>query len=53
MRASGGSYGIVTEFVYKIYPKPETLSCLLLVFLENEYDFKKLNKAAQVRQYVK
>jgi FAD/FMN-containing dehydrogenase len=31
MRASGGSFGIVTEFVYKMYPKPETLSCLLLV----------------------
>ena len=31
MRASGGSFGIVTEFLYKIYPKPETLSCLLLV----------------------
>jgi hypothetical protein len=53
MRASGGSFGIVTEFAYKMYPKPETLSCLLLVFIENEYDFKKLNKAAQVKKNIK
>jgi FAD/FMN-containing dehydrogenase len=51
MRASGGSFGIVTEFVYKMYPKPETLSLLLLIFVENEYDFMKLNKAAQDGRY--
>lgn len=51
MRASGGSFGIITEFVYKMYPKPETMSCLLFIFIENEYDFKKLNKAAQDGRY--
>jgi hypothetical protein len=51
MRASGGSFGIVTEFVYKMYPRPETLSCLLFIYVENEYDFKKLNQAAQNGRY--
>jgi hypothetical protein len=51
MRASGGSFGIITEFLYKVYPQPETLSCLLFIFIENEYDFQMLDRAAKDGRY--
>ena len=51
MRASGGSFGVITEFLYKVYPQPETLSCLFFVFVETEYDFKMLDRAAKDGRY--
>ncbi len=33
MTGAGQSYGIVTEFLYKIYPKPETLPILAMIYL--------------------
>ena len=51
LRSSGSSFGIVTDFLYKIYPRPETLSCVMYVYLENEYDFMKLDKAAKDGRY--
>ena len=51
MRGAGSSFGIITELIYKIYPQPETLSCFLLVYIENSYDFMKLNKAAMDGRY--
>jgi hypothetical protein len=34
-----------------VYPQPETLSCLLFVFIENEYDFTMLDRAAKDGRY--
>ncbi len=38
-------------FIIQVYPKPETLSCLLFVFIENEYDFSMLDRAAKDGRY--
>ena len=35
LRGAGPSYGIVTEFLYKVYNHPETYSCVLLIYIEN------------------
>ena len=43
--------GITTEFLYKIYPRPETLPCLALIFIENGEDLKRIEKAAQDPRY--
>jgi hypothetical protein len=51
MTGAGQSYGIVTEFLYKIYPKPETLPILAMVYLENPYDVRKLEKVAMDGRY--
>ena len=51
MTGAGQSYGIVTEFLYKIYPKPETLPILAMIYLENPYDVRKLEKVAMDGRY--
>ena len=43
--------GITTEFLYKIYPRPETLPCLAYIFVENGEDLKRIEKAAQDPRY--
>ena len=48
---AGSSMGITTEFLYKIYPRPETLPCLAYVFVENGEDLKRIEKAAQDPRY--
>ena len=44
--SAGSSYGIFTEFLYKIYEQPETLPCLVFIFIENKEDIRNLEKAA-------
>ena len=51
LRGAGPSFGIVTEFLYKVYPHPETLSCVLLVYIENSYHLQKLVKAGEDGRY--
>lgn len=51
MGGAGSSFGIVTEFLYKIYPRPETLPIISLVYIENAYDLRKLEKAAKDGRY--
>ena len=43
LRAAGPSFGIVTEFLYKVYPHPETLSCVVLVYIKTRKDLEKLH----------
>ena len=43
--------GITTEFLYKIYPRPETLPCLAFIFVENGEDLKGIEKAAKDPRY--
>ena len=51
LRGSGPSFGIVTEFLYKVYDHPETLSCVAFVFLKDGRDLQKLVKAGQHGRY--
>ena len=51
LRASGASFGIVTEFVYKVYPHPETLSCVVLVYIHSGRDLERLVQAGQDGRY--
>ena len=47
MGGAGSSYGIVTEFLYKIYPRPETQPIIAMIYIEDNYDLRKLEKAAK------
>ena len=47
LRTSGASYAIATEFKYKIYPRPETLPMMIPVYIENSYDFKRIQRASE------
>ena len=51
MGGAGSSFGIVTEFLYKIYAKPETLPTIAMVFLENPSYIRLLEKAAMDGRY--
>ena len=48
LRSGGGSFGIVTEFLLKSYPHPETKSFVALTFIENRLIFEwQKNHASQ------
>ena len=51
LRGAGPSFAIVTEFLYKVYHHPETLSCIVMVYIESGRDLKKLVKAGQHGRY--
>ena len=51
LRRAGASYGIVTEFVYKVFQHPETLSVVAMAFLKDADDLQKLVKAGQEGRY--
>ncbi len=51
MRGAGSSFGIVTEFLYKIYPRPETQPIVAMIYLEDSYDLRKLEKASKDGRY--
>ena len=46
MRGAGSSFGIATEFLYKIYPTPETSPAVILVWITDKRDLWKIQKAA-------
>ena len=41
----------MTEFLYKVYDHPETLSCVAFVFLKDGRDLQKLVQAGQHGRY--
>ena len=47
MGGAGSSFGIATEFLYKIYPRPETQPIIAMIYIEDNYDLRKLEKAAK------
>ena len=47
----GGSFGIVTEFLVKVFPHKETKSFVAFTFIKNSYDIKNLIKAGQDGRY--
>ena len=46
LQQAGSSFGIVTEFHYKIYPTPEILPALILVYIDDKSDLWKFEAAA-------
>ena len=51
LKGAGSSFGIVTEFLYKIYPRPETLPIISLVYVEDPIDLRNLERASQDGRY--
>jgi len=47
MGGAGSSYGIVTEFLYRIYPRPETQPVISMIYIETPKDLRRLEQAAQ------
>ena len=47
MGGAGSSYGIVTEFLYRIYSRPETQPVLSMIYIETPKDLRRLEQAAQ------
>ena len=43
LQNAGSSYGITTEFLYRIYPGPEVMPALMFVYIENERDLRNLD----------
>ena len=46
LQQAGTSFGIVTEFHYKIYSTPEILPALVLVYIDDKSDLWKFEAAA-------
>jgi hypothetical protein len=51
MGGAGSSYGIVTEFLYKVYPRPETQPIIAMIYIEGNSDLRKLERAAKDGHY--
>ncbi len=51
LKGAGSNFGIVTEFLYRIYPFPETRPVAIPVYLRSIYDFIKLQKIAETGKY--
>ena len=47
LQLAGSSYGIVTEFLYRIYPSPEIQPVITLIYIEDKSDLWKLDAAAK------
>ena len=46
MRGAGSSFGIATDFLYQVYPTPETSPAVLLVWINNKQDLRRIQRAA-------
>ena len=44
MKGAGSSFGITTEFLYRIYSVPETRPVVLFLFIRNIYDMRRIEK---------
>ena len=51
LQNAGSSYGITTEFLYRIYPGPEIKPALMLIYMENENDLKNLDRVVLSGKY--
>ena len=43
--------GIITEFLYKVYPEPETLPVLAYISIEDSNDLKNIENAMKDTQF--
>ena len=47
LQSAGSSYGITTEFLYRIYPEPEVEAAFTMVYMENASDLLNFERAAK------
>ena len=46
LQLSGSSFGITTEFIYRVYNTPEVTPTLVLVYIDDETDLHNFQLAA-------
>jgi len=46
MRGAGSSFGIATDFLYQVYPTPETSPAVVLVWITGKQDLRRIQRAA-------
>ena len=51
LQLSGSSFGIVTEFHYRIFNGPELLPVFVLVYVEDEWDIRNFEAAGNQGRY--
>ena len=51
LKGAGSSYGIVTEFLYRIYPVPETLPAAVPSFITTLDDLEKVKKINEAGRF--
>ena len=51
MKGAGSNFGITTEFLYRVYPHPETRPVVLFMFLQSVKDFLKLQTLSDSGHY--
>ena len=51
LKGAGASYGITTEFLYKVFPRPETKPVVLFVYFNNPGDFRRLQRISDSGQF--
>lgn len=52
LKGAGSSYGVVTNFVYRVHPRPETKAVLVFLFVTSHRDFAKLQKISDRGRYM-
>ena len=51
LKGAGSSYGITTNFLYRVFLHPETKPVLLLIFFKSMKDLKRLQQIADHHHY--
>ncbi len=51
LKGAGSNFGIVTEFLVRVYPHPETKPALVFIFFRSTYEFQKLQKLSDSGRY--
>ena len=51
MKGAGTSFGITTEFKYKVYEKPETKPAVFLAYIHGPSDFKKIESVVEAGRF--
>ena len=47
LRGAGASYGVVTQFLVTVYPRPETLASVIPVFVTSDADLRLIQSVAE------
>ena len=51
LQSAGASFGIVTEFHYRIFPRPEVQPAIVLVYVDDKSDLWKFEAAVNDGRY--
>jgi FAD/FMN-containing dehydrogenase len=47
LRGAGGSFGVVTQFVYEVHPHPETMPVMVPTYIKDLKDIERLVAIAE------